>query len=136
MSQNHSDTSSSSGSSAKRDKREAAKKVRQEESPVVPSASDIDSAGNRMQGEAQAAVLKTPAAQKDSYPVLQEDISVKKDSRPVYQGDISTVVPQGVPGSLRLRGLEVLEKQLVPAAKEQVFILSQIVEVPILQSIL
>ena len=94
MSQKHSDTSSSSGSSAKRDKKEAAKKVRQEESPVVPCASDIDSAGNRRQGEAQAAVLATPAAKKDSNPVHPEDISAKKDSRPVYQGDISTVVPK------------------------------------------
>ena len=111
MSQEQSDTSSSSGSSAKRDKKEAAEKVRQEESQIVPSAADIDSAGNQMQGEAQAAVLKTPAAQKDSDPVLQGDISVKKDSRPVYQGDISTVVPQGVPGLLRLRDLVVLEKQ-------------------------
>ena len=77
----------------------------------MPCASDIDSAGNRRQGEAQAAVLATPAAKKDSNPVHQEDISAKKDSRPVYQGDISAVVPQGYPGSLRLRSLEVLEKQ-------------------------
>ena len=111
MSQIQSDTSSSSGSSAKRDKKEAAERVRQEESQVEPSAADFDSAGNQMQGEAEAAVLKTPAAQKDSYPVPEADISVKKDSRPVYQGDISTVVPQGVPGSLRLKGLVVLEKQ-------------------------